>query len=146
MKKTIIREAWQFNKSVNLRFIKDFGPKKPGDITFIQSMILIVLCDHEEENLGAKDLIEIFSLSKATISEALSALVDKGYIEINIDQEDRRRKNLILTPLAQAYSKDAYRKFAKMEEDMSHDIEEEDLKVFRKVLKQMEKNMVKKKR
>ena len=142
MKKTIINEVWQFNKAIHIRFEEDFGAKNGDDLTVVQGMVVVVLADRCKEHLGAKDLQKIFALSKATISETLSSLEEKGFITVDVSEKDKRCKNILLTPRAEEYVKLAHKKFCKMENDLAEGIDEEELKIFRKVARQMKHNVL----
>lgn len=142
MKKDIINEVWQFNKAIHKRFVNEFGANGPYDISLMQGMILMILHAREGENLGAKELQEIFCLSKATISETLGGLENKGFIKVETSKEDKRRKDIVLTEKAKDYVVYGHDKFMKMEDDIAKGIDEEDLKTFRKVAKQMRRNVM----
>lgn len=46
---------------------------------------------HRRKNLSQDDLADIFGQSKGTVAKALRKLEDKGYVERNIDENNRRK-------------------------------------------------------
>lgn len=141
MENTVIKDIWRFNKGVRVRVSEDLASSAFNDLSLIQSMVLVMLSCKSKEQIGAKELQDIFVLSKATISEILSGLESKGYITVAQSETDKRRKDIVLTSKARVHVKNALKKFEKLEEELVQDIDEEDFKTFKRVLEKMSKNL-----
>lgn len=141
MEKTVIKDIWRFNKGVRVRIEQDLNANPNNDLSLIQSLVLVMLSCRCKEQVGAKELQEIFVLSKATISETLSALEAKEYISVAQSEKDKRRKDIVLTPKGELYVKNAHKKFNKLQESLVADIDEDDVKTFKRVLEKMGENL-----
>ena len=141
MEKTVIKDIWRFNKGVRVRIEQDINANPNNDLSLIQSLVLVMLSCKNKEQVGAKELQEIFVLSKATISETLSGLESKGYIAVAQSEKDKRRKDIVLTPKGDSYVKNAHRKFNKLQESLVADIDEKDVETFKRVLEKMGENL-----
>ena len=74
-------------KTLQERGVDDLGPQA--------AHILFYLSKNKDASSG--DLREAQGSSKASISEGLATLVDKGYIEYQSSERDRREKRIVLT-------------------------------------------------
>ena len=63
----------------------------------IQIQILIFLLFHSEEKCKVSYLANEFNMTKATISDSIKVLLQKGLIEKNIDPSDTRSFSMALT-------------------------------------------------
>lgn len=73
------------------------------------------------------ELQESLCLSKSRISESLSALRERGYIEYESCQEDRREKRIVLTQKGKAHQEKVFEVIRAAEEDIARGIPEKDL-------------------
>lgn len=67
------------------------------DITFSQGKVLWYLHKHEGEDVTMRDIEKFFDCSHATVSGIVSRLVEKGYVAVETDKNDRRAKNVRTT-------------------------------------------------
>jgi DNA-binding MarR family transcriptional regulator len=72
----------------------------------IQVQFLVYLKHHAKRDSSVSHLAKTFDLSKATVSDAVSALENKGYLERKPSQEDKRAAILVLTKTGQSLSKE----------------------------------------
>ena len=142
MKQTLFKDVWQLSKAIRMEIGAVFAPKSPDDISVVEGMFLVVLESRKEQHLGARELQDIFVLSKATVSELLSSLEKKGYITVTPSLTDKRRKDIALTEKALVYVDKAIDIFAEMESHFVEGVDANDLKVFHRVVKQMERNVL----
>lgn len=70
------------------------------EMTPAQSYLLGTLLDQKEQQICSAKLSAEIGLSRATISATLKNLKKKGYIELNTDSDDNRRKCIVLTKKA----------------------------------------------
>ena len=68
------------------------------DVTPLQIRILTYLAEHEKEIPGITALARAFACTKPTVSDAVAALVRKGYLQRMAHPRDKRRRILVLTP------------------------------------------------
>jgi DNA-binding MarR family transcriptional regulator len=70
---------------------KEFG------LSPIQIQILIFVAYHKQELCNVSHLAKEFNVTKPTISDAIRALLNKGYIEKDFSSSDSRSYSIILT-------------------------------------------------
>ena len=75
------------------------------EITRTELDVLAFLSNHPGQNT-ASDIVEIRMLPKANVSQAVEALIKKGYLLRLADRQDRRKIRLSLTPQAAGTVKD----------------------------------------
>ena len=141
MEKTVIKDIWRFNKGVRIKIEQNLSVDPNNDLSLIQCLVLVMLACRSKELVGAKELQEIFVLSKATISETLSALENKEYIVVTQSLKDKRRNDIVLTPKGESYVRNAHRRFNKLQESLVADIDENDVQTFKRVLEKMGENL-----
>lgn len=66
-------------------------------LTSIEAAIISFLHNNPGKNT-AGDIVELRMLSKGNVSHAVDLLIQKGYLLRELDQNDRRRIHLYLTP------------------------------------------------
>lgn len=64
-------------------------------VTVAQCHLLLEL--DADETLGLKDLADILSLDKSTLSRTIESCVQKGFLERSVDEKNRRKNILSLT-------------------------------------------------
>lgn len=64
-------------------------------LTGIEGMLVDYIYQHE--NIYASDLMKNFNLQKATVSQGVARLVEKGILKETVDPLDKRKKILSLT-------------------------------------------------
>lgn len=62
-----------------------------------------------------KQICEEWLIPKQTVSSILKALERRGYVRCEVQPEDRRNKNILLTPAGAAYAKTVLEELDKME-------------------------------
>lgn len=74
-------------KTLQERGIDDLGPQAAHILFYLS----------KNKDASGSELREAQGSSKASVSEALTALVGKGYIEYQSTERDRREKRIVLT-------------------------------------------------
>ena len=64
----------------------------PKDVSRVEGRFLGYIYDYQDEGVISSDLVRAFQLKKSTVSETLSSLQGKGFIEFAPTEEDRRKK------------------------------------------------------
>ena len=88
-----------------------------------------------------KELLENLQVSKSTLSEVLSSLKNKEYIAYEKEQEDKRKKTIVLTEKGNEHVERANKVFQEFEETLSAGIQEEDREAFDRLYHQILKNL-----
>ena len=83
---------------------------------------------------SSQDIQAEFSLSKATVSECLSLLIERGYIEYTKSKEDAREKYIELTEAGRARSKRYQKIVNEFERKFNQSFNEEELDALCRLL------------
>lgn len=90
----------------------------------------------------AKEIADNFEISKSLVCRSVDSLTKKGYIDTQKDEKDKRVSHLILREEAKPIVDTLKENRKKTTEDLLRGIDEEELKIFSKVLDQMKNNMI----
>ena len=90
----------------------------------------------------AKEIADNFEISKSLVCRSVDSLTKKGYIDTQKDEKDKRVTHLILREEAKPIVDALKENRKKTTEDLLRGIDEEELKIFSKVLDQMKNNMI----
>ena len=90
----------------------------------------------------AKEIADNFEISKSLVCRSVDSLSKKGYIDTQKDEKDKRVTHLILREEAKPIVDALKENRKKTTEDLLRGIDEEELKIFSKVLDQMKNNMI----
>ena len=90
----------------------------------------------------AKEIADNFEISKSLVCRSVDSLTKKGYIDTQKDEKDKRVTHLILREEAKPIVDTLKENRKKTTEDLLRGIDEEELKIFSKVLNQMKNNMI----
>ena len=102
------------------------------------AIICINLC---KERPTIKELAEIMGSSHQNVKQILLKLEKKGFVEIAIDEQDRRKQRVELTEKCVQFCADNDEKSAKAVMTMFKGIEQEQLLITIKTIMQMEDNL-----
>ena len=90
----------------------------------------------------AKEIADNFEISKSLVCRSVDSLTKKGYIDTQKDEKDKRVTHLILREEGKPIVDTLKENRKKTTEDLLRGIDEEELKIFSKVLDQMKNNMI----
>lgn len=79
--------------------------EKISGLTFSQIFLLyetFAMADQEKKGFTLSTLVAETGFTKSTVCSTLRALKEAGYIKMNVDRLDNRRKKIFLTPKAEA--------------------------------------------
>ena len=94
-----------------------------------------------EKAIYQKDLETEYGCTAATISELIGNMEKKGLIRRETDPDDHRRKRLSVNPAIGLKVRDMVKKMAEMEKKLTEGIDEEKIRIFLEVAKQMSENI-----
>lgn len=106
-----------------------------------QMQIIEYILEHPNENIYQKDLENILSLRRATVSGVLQTMEKNHLIERVIDTNDSRIKKIILNPEAKNIFLMHMKKMEEIEEYIVKGITEEEITYFLKVISKMKNNL-----
>ena len=102
--------------------------------------ILVLL--HQEKNIDtAKAIVQRKHLSKAHISKSIDNLSERGFIQINEDETDRRILHIRLTEKSQEVIERMLSIYNECKDIMQRGISAEELEVVKNVLLKMTENV-----
>lgn len=101
----IVKNIQELYSAFRPVFQKNFEEYFPAGISPVESRFIGYIGERQEQGISviSKDLTRDFGLKKATVSGNIASLVEKGYLEIARDREDKRMKSLTLTPKGLEY-------------------------------------------
>ena len=102
--------------------------------------ILWYLFNNKNRDIFQKDLEEVFSLRRSTISKALKLMEKKELICRESVDYDARLKKLVLTPKAYELNKIVKSEMKKLEKKLSDNLTEEEIAEFSNILEKIRKN------
>lgn len=113
----------------------------PKELTASQCRLLGYLGDHRDENLCSTDIHTRLRYSRATVSEMLKRLRQKGFISFEADPADDRLKYIRLT--AKAYEMERFmdRTFADVRERLYQGFTSEEQDEFLRLVRKMLGNL-----
>ena len=95
-----------------------------------------------KENIDtAKEIIHRIHLSKSHISKSLEHLLEKGLINMKEDEDDRRVMRITLTEASYKVIDKVNVAYEQCRQILTEGVSEEEVKVFRRVIRQMNDNV-----
>lgn len=107
--------------------------------TASQVRFIDYLANHEE--VYQSDFEKEFNISRATVYDVLNTMEKKGIITREKSSIDTRKNKVILNKDVLDHHKRVKKKIANINKEIVKNIDSNDLKVFNKVLEQMNMNM-----
>ena len=114
---------------------------KEMELSPTQGIVLQYLLSAGQEPIYAVDLHEALGVSKSTISATLTALREKGYVQLEGNPEDDRKKRIVLTEKADGIRKILSEALQKREESICRGIPAESVESTKKCLLLMRANI-----
>ncbi len=117
-----------------------FADKTLGEISWKQffAIICINLC---QEQPTIKELAEIMGSSHQNVKQILLKLEKKGFVDIAIDQADKRKQRVYLTEKCRAFCEGNNARSMKIMTAMFDGLSEEQIKVTIQTIIKMEDNL-----
>lgn len=117
--------------------------KKNNDLPFspIQGKIINYLIERKEEVVYQRDLEKVLNLRRSTISGVLRTMEKNDLIKRIDVEEDGRVKRITLTKRSLQEHSKILKRLQEIQKVIIKDIDEDDLKIFLKVMNQIKKNL-----
>ena len=95
---------------------------------------------HSYPDANSSDIQEAFGLSKSTVSELISSLVEKGYLTYEKDEGDGRQRKIILTEKGQEHVREAHRLTERYEKRLVKGMSQEEVDTLYRLLMKVKAN------
>lgn len=110
-------------------------------MTFSQMRVISYLKEHQGEKRAQKDIEDFFGVSHPTVVSIIHRLEERGLIKSTVDTNDRRIKNLTLTPAGDSLVSDASKQRENMDTSLLKGLKEEEIEELRRLLSQIAQNL-----
>ena len=110
------------------------------DLTISQSGVLVLLDEKEGKTASFKELEKDFGVSQPTMVGILNRLVQKDFVEVLTDSEDKRIKKAHLTQKGADKCKEGYKHMNSAEEQLLKSLTNNEKKEFNRLLLKVRKS------
>ena len=110
------------------------------DLTISQSGVLVLLDEKEEKTASFKELEKDFGVSQPTMAGILSRLVQKDFVEVLTDLEDKRIRKAHLTQKGADKCKEGYKHMNSAEEQLLKSLTDDEKIEFNRLLLKVRKS------
>ena len=109
-------------------------------LTISQSGVLVLLDEKEEKTASFKELEKDFGVSQPTMVGILNRLVQKDFVEVLTDSEDKRIRKAHLTQKGADKCKEGYKHMNSAEEQLLKSLTDDEKKEFNRLLLKVRKS------
>jgi len=113
---------------------------KENDLDLSMEHFTILLFINEKDLLTQQDLANHFMRDKSIILRQVNILIDMGYVVRSTDEDDKRKKNLILTDKGNKLLQFSKELSHQVSEELLDGISEEELEHFEHVISKIQQN------
>lgn len=113
---------------------------KENDLDLSMEHFTILLFINEKDLLTQQDLANHFMRDKSIILRQVNTLIDMGYVVRSTDEDDKRKKNLILTDKGNKLLQFSKELSHQVSEELLDGISEEELEHFEHVISKIQQN------
>lgn len=110
------------------------------ELTISQSGVLVLLDEKEGKTASFKELEKDFGVSQPTMVGILNRLVQKDFVEVLTDSEDKRIKKAHLTQKGADKCKEGYKHMNLAEEQLLKSLTDDEKKEFNRLLLKVRKS------
>ena len=110
------------------------------ELTISQSGVLVLLDEKEEKTASFKELEKDFGVSQPTMVGILNRLVQKDFVEVLTDSEDKRIRKAHLTQKGADKCKEGYKHMNSAEERLLKSLTNDEKKEFNRLLLKVRKS------
>jgi DNA-binding MarR family transcriptional regulator len=112
-------------------------------LTGIEGMVLGYIFHHHDQLVTSKNISFSHHAAKATVSQTLTGLKNKGYIKMEPLEDDKRNKVITLTEKGEKVHAEFDELFLSINKRIEEGLKEEDKKEMRKLMKKIRDNLSK---
>ena len=113
---------------------------KENDLDLSMENFTILVFINEKDLLTQQDLANHFMRDKSIVLRQVNTLIDMGYVVRSTDEDDKRKKNLILTDRGNKLLQFSKELSHQVSEELLDGISEEELKNFEHVISKIQQN------
>ena len=110
------------------------------NLTISQSGVLVLLDEKEGKTASFKELEKDFGVSQPTMVGILNRLVQKDFVEVLTDSEDKRIRKAHLTQKGADKCKEGYKHMNSAEEQLLKSLTDDEKKEFNRLLLKVRKS------
>ena len=110
------------------------------ELTISQSGVLVLLDEKEGKTASFKELEKEFGVSQPTMVGILNRLVQKDFVEVLTDSEDKRIRKAHLTQKGADKCKEGYKHMNSAEEQILRSLTDDEKKEFNRLLLKVRKS------
>ncbi|MBQ9036658.1 MAG: anaerobic ribonucleoside-triphosphate reductase activating protein [Erysipelotrichaceae bacterium] len=96
------------NISALYRYTQRYFDKNMAAFNIGSGQMIFLLLIYEHEGIAMQQLTDMADIDKGTTTKSIKKLVDEGYVEIRVDESDKRVKRLYTTKKATGIINDLY--------------------------------------
>lgn len=111
-------------------------------VTFSQMQVLRFLATCQNEKVTQKRLACEFNVKHSTMAGILQRMLEKELIYIEVDQENKKCKNIYITDKALKFKEELIERIKSTENILIEDFNEEEVKTIHKLLDKIHNNLV----
>lgn len=112
------------------------------DVTFSQMQVLRFLENNENEKVTQKLLAAEFNVKHSTMAGILQRMLEKELIDIKVDQNNKKCKNIYRTEKALMIKEEIEKRIRSTENILVSDFEEEEVETVHKLLDKIYYNLI----
>ena len=131
MKRSVIRHIAHLDHGIKKYIGRQNDLRNVFNLT--QFQIILYLLKHQGEDVCQKDLEKETHLKKASITNCIDTLVERGYVYRETAECDRRMNYIRLADKTKAYADELARSSEDLDRKIAENISEEDLEAFFRV-------------
>ena len=139
--KMIGAEIRMVNHLLTKRLEKSVRAAGIDEVTLMHGWIMRFLYENREKAIYQKDIEKHFAIGRSTVTSSIQIMEKKGYITRQAVAGDARLKRVLLSQKGIVTHETIEDLIVRMNREMLKGIEEEELRVFMKVLLQIKDNV-----
>lgn len=132
--------TYLLGQTIKLVQLKISGKFKENNIELSLEYFILLQYISQKENLTQQDLANHFLRDKSIILRQVNTLIELEYIKRLIDENDKRKKNLILTEKAVNFLQSARKLTQQISEELLLGVTEEEFIHFENVINKIQIN------
>ena len=115
------------------------------EVTAVHGWILRYLSENQEKDVFQKDIEKHFSVGRSSVTNVIQLMEKKGYLCRETVEYDARLKKVVLTEKGRQTNEAIETTIDWLDEQTAEGITNEELEIFLRVTKKVEKNLIRQK-
>ena len=127
---------FKISRLIRKSFAEELKSQFGDEISTVEGRALSFICHNP--GVSPKEMGEAFGFTKSTVSELVASLVNKGFVEALVKEDDRRGKHLFLTKKGEEIDAKVYAVLEAHDGKLFSDLTEEEWKTVNKIYEKIE--------